>query len=111
MNYKTSTKTAISTRQPYFMRLSLMNNELTSMLSKLNSYRCEPCTYAMYDQYTELNTKGRLLKQTIDDIVQKIKNSIKSSKEVKEEINAIMITYHKFQKSLSSYLTEAVIHH
>ncbi len=104
------TKITLS-RQPYFMRLSLMDNELSSMLAKLRSYRCEPCTSDMYDQYLELNNHGRLLKQAIDKAKVLAQDSMEFSKNIGEEINGIMRKYHTFQKSLTSYLTEAIAHH
>lgn len=110
MKTKNLSKTA-STRQPHFMKLNLMDNELTSMMSKLNSYRCEPCTSEMYDQYLELNNDGKLLKQGIDKLKELVQDSVKLSKSVGEEINKIMRSYYLFQKSLSSYLSEAIIHH
>ncbi|GAA4274166.1 hypothetical protein GCM10022258_34620 [Aquimarina gracilis] len=93
------------------MKLSLMDNELTSMMSKLNSYRCEPCTSAMYEQYLELNHDGKILKQGIDKLKELVQDSVKLSKSIGEEINKIMRTYYVFQNSLSSYLSEAAIHH
>ncbi len=88
-----------------------MDNELTSMLSKLNSYRCEPCTSEMYDQYLELNHDGKILKQGIDKLKELAQDSVKLSKSIGEEINKIMRIYYIFQKSVSSYLSEAAIHH
>ena len=110
MKTKNSAKITLN-RQPHFMKLSLMDNELTSMLSKLNSYRCEPCTSEMYDQYLELNHDGRILKQGIDKLKELVQNSVQLSKSIGDEINKIMSSYYVFQKSLSSYLTEAAIHH
>ncbi len=88
-----------------------MDNELSSMLAKLHSYRCEPCTSAMYDQYLELNDHGRLLKQAIDKTKLSAQDSVKFSKNIGKEINGVTRKYHTFQKSLTSYLTEAVAHH
>ncbi|WP_160114645.1 hypothetical protein [Aquimarina sp. AU474] len=98
-------------RQPHFMRLNLMHTELSSMLSKLHSYLCEPCTSEMYDQYLELNHKGILLKQTIDKVSQTAKNQIKFSKHTLDDIDSIGKKYDTFQKSLTVYLNEAIIHH
>ncbi len=110
MKTKNTTRTSLN-RQPDFMKLNLMDNELSSMLSKLHSYRCEPCTSEMYDEYLELNHDGRALKKTIDKAKARAQDPVKISKGIEEEINKVVSMYYKFQKSLSSYLTEAVAHH
>ncbi len=99
-------------RQPDFMRLSLMERELSSMLSKLHSYKCEPCTSEMYDEYMDLNSKGKTLQHSILKTNQIMnRNSAKFSQAISEEIDKITKIYDNFQKSLSSYFMEAIAHH
>ncbi len=88
-----------------------MDNELSSMLSTLHSYRFEPCTYDMHDKFLELDNKGQVLKQSINKAKDIAQNSIKLSNNFSENINGILKNYHMFQKSLSIYLKEAVMHH
>ncbi len=88
-----------------------MDNELSSMLSTLHSYRCEPCTYDMYEQFMKLNDSGSVLKKAIDKIKTMSRNSERFSKSISEEVNGVMQKYHKFQKSLTLYLKEAAVHH
>ncbi|MBQ4822575.1 hypothetical protein [Aquimarina sp. MMG016] len=100
-------------QQTNYLRLSRMGNELSSMLSELHSYRCEPCTPDMHEQYMELNHNGLKLKQTINQTTHLVKNVSERSNDVNsnKEINGIIEKYNRFQKHLSSYLSEAVVHH
>ncbi len=106
------TKTRSSSRQPHSSRLNLLKSEVSRMLSKLHSYRCEPCTPAMHEQYLELNYSGHKLKQAVDEMELSIQDSaVRFSIEMGDEINGITKKYDNFQKKFSSYLTESVLHH
>ncbi|TPN89160.1 hypothetical protein [Aquimarina algicola] len=86
-----------------------MKNELSVMLAKLNSYRCEPCTSEMYEQYTELSSKGRQLKLSIDKL-SKFEDD-NSVTQAGEKINSVLKEFHGFQNGFLSYLsTNAVVH-
>ncbi len=106
MEIQNATKKIIN-REPDSLRLSRMKNELSSLLCELHSYRCEPCTPDMHEQYMKLDDYGRELKQAID----KITDSVVYSKIIDDEINGVMKSYNKFQKNLTSYQTEAIVHH
>ncbi|GAA4114510.1 hypothetical protein GCM10022393_14020 [Aquimarina addita] len=88
-----------------------MGEEISSMLGELHSYKCEPCTPDMYEQYRELNGNGRELKQSIDTTRNLVKGSVDVSKNIREKVDGIVEAYEMFQRNLSSYLTEAIIHH
>jgi len=110
MKNQTTTKDSPN-RQTHTLRLSRMKGELSAMLLDLHSYRCEPCTPDMHRQFLELNDNGRNLLQTINKASDLLKDSVKFSKEVGDEIFRVMKKYHRFQKNLSSYRSEAVVHH
>lgn len=105
------TLTLSPNRQKHTLRLSRMKEELSVMLSDLHSYRCEPCTPDMHQQYLELDHNGRKLSQTLMNTTDLLKDSDLLSKEVGDEIFGVMKTYNTFQKDLSSYRSEAVAHH
>ncbi|WP_299439408.1 hypothetical protein [uncultured Aquimarina sp.] len=98
-------------RQTHTLRLRRMKDELSAMLLDLHSYRCEPCTPDMHRQFLELDDSGRKLSQTISKASDLLKDSVKLSKEIGDEVFRVMKKYHKFQKNLSSYRSEAVVHH
>ncbi len=100
-----------SSRQPHTLRLSRMKDELSAMLAELHSYRCEPCTPDMHKQFLELDDNGRRLKQKISKAADLLKNSVKFTKEIADEVFGVMNRYHKFQKNLYSYRSKAVVHH
>lgn len=108
---KSTTLENKSIRQPHFMRLNLMNRELTRMLARLHSYQCEPCTSEMYDKFLRLNHDGHSLQDTIEKISKVLDSTTKFPKAILDEIDAVMQRYHGYQKSLTSYLSEAIIHH
>lgn len=98
-------------RQPDYLKLSRMGDELSRMLSELHSYRCEPCTPAMHDQYIDLNDSGRELKQFIEQTTSLIQDPINLSATAIKEVNQATKKYQSFQKNLSSYFTEVIVHH
>ncbi|SEK34341.1 hypothetical protein SAMN04487910_0302 [Aquimarina amphilecti] len=98
-------------RQTHALRLSRMKDELTVMLSDLHSYRCEPCTPDMHKQFLELDFNGRKLSQTINNAFDLLKNSVQFSKEIGDEVFEVIKKYHQFQKKVSSYRSEAIVHH
>lgn len=98
-------------QQPHCLKLSRMGGELSGMLSTLHSYRCEPCTPEMYDQFQELDQHGKTLKRKIDQTQIYCKEDLMSSKKVDERIRKVMSEYDLFQKQINSYFTEAVLHH
>ena len=108
---KTQNLKSRTTRDSYSMRINLVENELSSMLSKLHSYQCEPCTSDMYEQYIELNNDGRVLKQTLEHIKKLFQGSVRVPINITEEVNNFMKAYRSFQESLTLYFTEAVLHH
>ncbi|WP_298539269.1 hypothetical protein [uncultured Aquimarina sp.] len=99
------------TRQTHTLRLSRMKEELSGMLTELHSYRCEPCTPDMHKQFLELDDSGRRLKQTISKTADLLKDSVKVSKEIGDEVFSAMKKYHSFQKNMYTYRSEAVVHH
>ncbi|MFD2562052.1 hypothetical protein [Aquimarina rubra] len=88
-----------------------MKNELSAMLTELHSYRCEPCTPDMHKEFLELDDSGRRLKKTIGKASELLKDSVQFTKEIGDEIFGVMKRYHKFQKNLSIYMSEAIVHH
>ncbi|MDY8136316.1 hypothetical protein [Aquimarina sp. 2201CG5-10] len=110
-NISTPSKTSLN-REPHYLKLSLMDSELSRMLSRLHSYRCAPCTSDMYEQFLELDDYGRLLKKTIDKTLNTVQNPVIFSKSIGDnEIVDVIKKYHIFQKNLSLYLKEAIVHH
>ncbi|MBW1296114.1 hypothetical protein [Aquimarina litoralis] len=105
------TSTTSPNRQKHTLRLSRMKEELSAMLLDLHSYRCEPCTPDMHQQFLELDYSGRELSQTLTNTTDLLKDSMQLSKEVGDEIYGVMEKYNSFQKDLSSYRSEAVVHH
>ncbi|WP_378174602.1 hypothetical protein [Aquimarina sp. SS2-1] len=97
--------------QTHTLRLSRMKNELSAMLTELHSYRCEPCTPDMHKEFLELDDNGRRLKHTIHKAIELLKGPIRFSKEIGDEIYDVMKRYHKFQKNLYAYMSEAIVHH
>lgn len=110
MNNQTTPKDSRN-RQTHTLRLSRMKEELSAMLLDLHSYRCEPCTPDMHKQFLELKDSGRKLSQTINIAADLLKDSVKLSKEIGDEVFRVIKKYHKFQENLSSYRSEAVVHH
>ncbi|MDH7446605.1 hypothetical protein [Aquimarina sp. 2201CG14-23] len=100
-----------TSRETHTHKLSRMKNELSVMLTELHSYRCEPCTPAMHEQYLELDNSGRKLKYTINRASDMIKDSMKFPKDIGDEIVGVMKKYRMFQKKLYSYRSEAIAHH
>ncbi|WP_405206306.1 hypothetical protein [Aquimarina sp. LLG6339-5] len=98
-------------RQTHTLRLSRMKDELTAMLTDLHSYRCEPCTPDMHKQFLELDHNGRKLSQTINKASDLLKDSVQLSKEIGDEVFGVIKKYNKFQENLSSYRSEAIVHH
>ncbi|MHA7057150.1 hypothetical protein ACWGOQ_0008030 [Aquimarina sp. M1] len=97
--------------QTYSLRLSRMKNELSALLTKLHSYRYEPCTTEMHKEFLELDESGHRLKHAIIKILEVLKGSVRFSKEIGEETFGVMKKYHTFQKNISTYMSEAIIHH
>lgn len=97
-------------RHPQSIKLNRMDCELSSMMSNLHSYRCEPRTSAMHAQYIKLEGKARQLKQHIDTTHELLSKSSGFTNAIAEEINKVIKDYSKFQKRFSFYLSEVVMH-
>lgn len=98
-------------RQTHFTKLHRMGEEVSFMLGELHSYKCEPCTPDMFKQYSELNGDGRELKESIITIANLVKASASFPKKISKKVDGIVETYELFQRNISSYLSEATIHH
>ncbi len=98
-------------RQPHYLRLSRIGDQLSAMLSELHSYKCEPCTPDMHEQYLELDVYGKQLKRAIDKTASRYNDVIDTHTVSDNEIGSIISQYQDFQKHISDYLAEAVIHH
>lgn len=107
----TITPEASLNNQTHTLRLRRMKEELSGLLSELHSYRCEPCTPDMHKQFLSLDNKGRILKQTIRTTTDLVKSSSVFSQDIGKEVVGVIEKYHKFQKNLSIYKSEAVVHH
>ncbi len=105
------TSKKVQTYHSHSLRLSRINTELSTLLSELHSYRCEPCTPDMHEQYLKLNADGQQLIYALERIMSYINESIRFSEEIEDEVHKLIKQYHLFQKDLSSYLKEAVVHH
>jgi len=101
----------LSNHQTKTLRLSRMKNELSSMMTELHSYRCEPCTPEMYRQFVKLEDNARRLKQTIEDTFKLLTSSNNVSENIADEIFGVTDKFQKFQKNLSFYKSKAIVHH
>lgn len=98
-------------QQPLYLKLSRMSGELSGMLSKLHSYQCEPCTSEMYDQFHKLEQHGRKLKRKIDQTQLYFREDLISDAKIEDNIECVVNDYDSFQQEITSYFSEATLHH
>jgi len=100
-----------SKRHLHFMKLRIIENELSGVLFQLNSNCCESSHPELYDQYLKLHHDGLLLRQIIEKMHKRIQSSIYITENISSAMDRLIRKYPVFKESFSVYFSKAKLHH
>lgn len=86
------------------IRLERNQREVRQLKTKLSSYICEPCTYALFERIETLKTGLERLSIKNQEIIQALKERRKSVEDYMENVRQQFTEFHELQQGVHDYI-------
>ncbi|MUH36211.1 hypothetical protein D9O36_10190 [Zobellia amurskyensis] len=92
------------------VRLERNQKDLVQLRTKLNSYRCEPKTYSLYERIESLRSKMDSLSHSNSEIITSLKDTRKSVTTHLERAKRQLTEFRRLNDGVSEYLDICTSH-